>query len=556
MRNARALSTIAILFVAACSGDSHSTSRAHTTTLVMTLPADADILFPPLSTNATSREVASVVFEKLAEIGDSLNVVGDAGYRPSLADSWTWASDSMSIAFHIDPKAHWHDGVPVHANDVVYTFRVNTSKYVGSAAQPLLADIDSVSARDSLTAVFWFHRRSLEQFYTATMQNYILPAHLLEKTADSALKSLPVSRSPVGSGPFKFVRWVSGSVLEATADSTFHRGRPKLDRLIWSIAGNPDAAMLRLYSGEANFNEFLRKQDVEQVGKHAELRAVPYPSMIAYYARFNERARKGRGPNPIFGDRDVRRALTMAIDRRRAVSTVFDSAARVPFGPFTHQLSTYDSSIPSLPYSPDSANAILQRRGWVMGPDGIRHKGAQKLQWSILVPGTSTERPQMCVLLADMFKKVGAQMDIERVDFPTMGARMGSYDFDMSFDGMTVDPTPSGIRQDWSIAAAKANGGSNPGYYLNPAFDAAVDSAIVQPNATVAVDQYRRAYAILAEDAPAIWLYEGRTIAGMSANVHPAHMRADLWFAHLADWTIDDGPAPKGAAVALATGAH
>jgi peptide/nickel transport system substrate-binding protein len=555
MRNARRLPTIAILALAACSGESHSSAKTRPTTLVMTLPADADILFPPLSTNETSRQLCSVVFEKLAEIGDSLNVVGDKGYVPSLASSWTWSPDSMSIAFHIDPKAHWQDGVPVHASDVVYTFHVNTSKDVGSAAGPLLADIDSVTAQDSLTAVFWFHRRSLEQFYSAAMQNYVLPAHLLAKTADSALKTSPFGRNPIGSGPYKFVRWVSGSVLEVAADSTFHRGRPKLDRLIWSVAGNPDAAMLRLYSGEANFTEFLRKQDVVQVAKHPELRAVPYPSMIAYYARFNERARKGRGPNPIFADREVRRALTMAVDRRRAVSTVFDSTTHIVRGPYTHQLSTYDSSIPSIPYAPDSAAAILQRRGWVMGSDGIRHKGAQKLEWSILVPGTSTERQQMCVLLQDMYRKVGAQMNIERIDFPTMGERMASSDFDMSFEGMTADPTPSGIRQDW-VTAASRNGGGNPGYYSNPKFDATVDSAIVQPDAKLAVEQYRRAYAIIAEDAPAIWLYEGSTVAGMSANVHPVHMRADLWFAHLADWTIGDGADSTSASVALAANAR
>ena len=68
--------------------------------------------------------------------------------------------------------------------------------------------------------------------------------------------------------------------------------------------------------------------------------------------------------------------------------------------------------------------------------------------------------------------------------------------------------------------------------------------------------QYRRAYATLIADAPAIWLYEAPTVAGMSTNVHPAPMRADMWFVHLADWTIGDGPAPKSANVALAAGAH
>jgi len=246
----------------------------------------------------------------------------------------------------------------------------------------------------------------------------------------------------------------------------------------------------------------------------------------------------------------------MAIDRRRAVTTVFDSATPVAVGPITSALGTYDASLPRIPFAPDSAAAILERRGWVMGKDGIRHKGSQPLRFSVLVPSTSTQRQQMVVLIQDMLKRVGAQVDIERVDFPTMGAHLQAHDYDASFEGMSLDPTPSGIRQEWSSAAAKGEGTSNTGYYMSATFDAVVDSAVASRDPQAAIAQYRRAYATLIDDAPGIWMYELPSIAGMSVNVHPAPMRADVWFAHLADWTIGEGPAPKGASAALATGAH
>jgi peptide/nickel transport system substrate-binding protein len=547
---------IAILLLAACRGDGGSAPK-HSSTLVMTLPADADVFIPALTTNETSVQVASVLFEKLASVGDSLNVIGDAGFRPGLADSWTWAPDSLSIAFHIDEKARWQDGVPVRAADVIYSFRINTSKEIGASAAPLLAGIDSVTARDSATAVFWFHARTLEQFYNATTQISVLPAHLLQNIPDSSLKTAPFNRNPVGSGPYKFVRWVSGSTIEVDADPNYRRGRPQIDRIIWSIAASADATMLRLVSGEANFTETLRKQDVEQVAKHPELKTLQYPSMLVYFVRLNERARGGKhGPHAIFGDRDVRRALTMALDRRRAVTTVYDSATPVAVGPITSKLGTYDSNLPRIEYAPDSAAAILERDGWVMGKDGVRHKGAIPLQFSILVPSTSTPRQQMVVLMQDMMKRVGARMDIERVDFPTMGARTKAHDYDAAFEGMSLDPTPSGIRQEWSTAAAKGEGTSNTGYYMSSTFDAFVDSAVASRDPQAAIAYYRRAYATIIDDAPGIWMYELPSIAGMSVNVHPAPMRADLWFAHLADWTVGDAAAPKSASVALAAGAH
>src|SRR6185437_12092603 len=187
-------------------------------------------------------------------------------------------------------KAHWHDGVAVRANDVVYSFRVNASKDVGSPVGPLIAIVDSVTARDSLTPVFWFHARSPEQFYNAGSQIRILPAHLLQSIPDSALKTAPFGRQPVGSGPYRFARWVSGSSIELDADTTFHRGRPKVDRLIWSITPSPDAAILRLFSGEANFTEYLRPQDVAQLARHPELKAVHHPALQVFYMLLNERA--------------------------------------------------------------------------------------------------------------------------------------------------------------------------------------------------------------------------------------------------------------------------
>jgi ABC-type transport system substrate-binding protein len=121
---------------------------------------------------------------------------------------------------------------------------------------------------------------------------------------------------------------------------------------------------------------------------------------------------------------------------------------------------------------------------------------------------------------------------------------------------MLLDPTPSGIRQEWSTTAARSGGASNTGYYANAAFDAVIDSAVANMDPRAAIAQYRRAYATLIADAPAIWMYEAPAVAGMSTNVHPAPMRADMWFVHLADWTIGDAPAPKSANIALAAGAH
>jgi peptide/nickel transport system substrate-binding protein len=109
----------AFFLLSACSGDKHVGG-----TIVISSAADADVLFPPLTLTLMGKQVSDQVFDNLADIGPALNTVGDAGFTPRLADRWQWAPDSQSVAFHLKPRARWHDGGPVGAEDVRYTFQL------------------------------------------------------------------------------------------------------------------------------------------------------------------------------------------------------------------------------------------------------------------------------------------------------------------------------------------------------------------------------------------------------------------------------------------------
>jgi ABC-type transport system substrate-binding protein len=118
-RSVFSITLSAIFLLGACSGDKRVGG-----TIVLSSAADADVLFPPLTISVQGKEIVDQVFDNLADIGQSLNTVGDAGFTPRLADRWRWSSDSLSVAFHINPRARWHDGIPVSAEDVRYTFHL------------------------------------------------------------------------------------------------------------------------------------------------------------------------------------------------------------------------------------------------------------------------------------------------------------------------------------------------------------------------------------------------------------------------------------------------
>jgi peptide/nickel transport system substrate-binding protein len=506
-------------------------------TIVVSSAADADILLPPLTLTLQGRQVVDQIFDNLADIGPSLNTVGDAGFTPRLSDRWSWASDSMSVSFHINPRARWHDGAPVSAEDVRYTFQLVKDTSLASPLSSNLDNIDSVSIVDSLTARVWFHQRTPDAFFKAASPVAILPSHLLKKTSPALLRESGFARAPVGSGRFRFAAWERGARIVLQADSTNYRGRPNADRVIWLVSADYQAAALRFLGGGADFLDVVKPELVSQVkAKGADV--VVSPGSLDYgYVAFNLRNANNSGPSPIFGDRETRRALVMAVDRSALVRSVFDTLGLVAHGPATRILATSDTTI-GLPYDPEQAARTLDSLGWRRGADGMRSRDKKPLAFSLMVPSSSAIRMKFAVLLQEQWRKAGAKVRIEALEVNTFGAQMDSRKFESLLNAWHIDPTPSSVREEWASSEIK-RGGYNATSYRSPSFDAVIDSAVREMNPVRSAALYRRSYRILTDDAPAMWLYELRNAQGVSKRIHVPAIRPDAWWANLADWSVE-----------------
>jgi len=528
------------LLLCACVGTESQSGKSTGGTLVIAAGGDPDILVPSLLSNVQAAEIVDLVYDRLANIGDSLNILNDAGFTPRLADHWTWSQDSLSIAFHIDPLAKWHDGTPVRSNDVRFTFQSTIDSTLGSGTKALIATIDSVATPDSATAVFWFHTRTPQQFYDATFQMPIIPEHIWKGVPPSAWRASEQARHPIGSGQFRFVRWIPGAAVELAADTANYRGSPKLSRVIWSIAPDFNTVVTRFLSGETDFFEALRRENLPEVAKHPELRLKQYRGLAYIFAQFNLRdpANHAR-PHPIFGNRELRRALTMATDRANLVRSVYDSLAIPALGPTVRAYPTTDPSLAQIPFDLARARQILDSLGWRdANGDGIRERNGRPLQFSLAVPNTSKARAQLAVLLQEQLRQAGVKVDVEQLDFPVLIERLRKRAFDVAIGQWNTQPSPGSIRGTWGTAGSRASSGSNYSSYENPVFDANVDSALASFNPPARKAYFTKAYETIIQDAPAIWLAEPIPTVGYHSRLQLAPLRSDAWWAHIADWWI------------------
>ncbi len=526
--------------------DRHSTGG----TVIVATASEAENLLPPFATTTQSQAVSEQLFDKLADMGAARNTIGDGAFVPRLAQSWDWSTDSLSIRFHINPRARWHDGHAVRARDVRFAWSVYIDTIVNSTRRgDIVGALDSVTVADSVTAVAWFKRHTPEQFYNLVSTLVPLPEHVLGKVPRDSLQIGDSGRHPVGSGPFRLVRWEPKQRLEIAAVDSFYLGRATLDRVIWSYAPEMSSAVQKLFAGEADFLEALPPASAGDIARYPDIKIVVAPPSDYAYLEFNEFDGASNRPHKIFADRRLRRALTMALDRRSMVRNVFDSLGAFALGPFVSTQWSAGTTLTQIPFDRAGAMRILDSLGWRAEADGMRSRAGQPLAFRLLTPSSSANRAKFAVLIQAQLRDVGARVEVESVDGGAFGARLKARTFDANMGGTHTTPSPSGLRQTWSSAASTSSAVFNAGRYASAAFDAHVDSAIAAVNPTQAKAHYQAAYQLILDDAPAAFLYSPATVAGANKRLIIGPLRADAWWVGLSTWSIaPGGQLPRDAA--------
>jgi peptide/nickel transport system substrate-binding protein len=497
---------------AACAPADRSESATPDTggTVVISAPSEAEVLVPPLVYSTAAKQVMDQIFDALADIPRDLNTLGDAGWTPALAESWTWSPDSLAITFRLNPRARFHDGQPVRASDVRFSVELYKDPRVIAYDASNFENVDSVSVTDSVTATVWYHERSPQQFFHVAYYLRVMPEHLLKDADRSALAQSAFAGNPIGSGPFRFVRWVPRSVIELVADTGNYRGRPRLDRVVWSLQIDATAGISGLNYGFVAFNLRARGND--------------------------------RQPHPLFRSRDLRHALAMALDREAIVRNVLDSTGRVNRGPFPLPLPVADSALPQIPYDPAGARRLLDSLGWRDADgDSVREKNGATLRFGLAVPTSSPPRRRFAVLIQEQLRRVGARVDVEERDPSALGATLGGGRFDAYIHFVQSSPAPSAVADGWTDPAPGMGRVRNPAWYENPRASVIVDSALMERDSARRVALYRRAYRQVAEDVPAIWLYETVPYAAVHRRIRLDLDQADVWWRDLRLWWVPSG---------------
>lgn len=508
--------------------------------IVIVIGAEPNLPVPALSSAKANVDVASLMFLPLTRPGKKLVTTDEQSFEPMLAKSWT-RRDSLTLVFDLDPRARWHDGVPVTSRDVVWSLNRARDSAAPLPYPLLMRDLATVTAEGPKRVVVTFRRAYAEQMYDAVFHAAPLPAHLLDTIPPARLATSSFVAQPVGNGPYRWVKFEPGRQAELAANPDFFLGPPKLDRVIFVIARAAEAQLNLMLDGTADAIEAgLLPRQVTSIVENPSLRILTQPSLSILYLLFNQKAPGDRTkPHPILADGEVRRAIALGIDRHALARAVFGPYASAIDGPMG-SASWVRRVAPKLPNAnPTLARRILAERGWKDADgDGVLDRGGLPLSLRLSYPGSSLARVSVAEPIQAMLRSIGVRIELNRLDGPVYGERRGKGEFDTEIAGTNLDPTPSGLVQSWSCAGI-GPGGTNVGSTCNPRFDEALNRA------TRAVGDansaWKAAIAALQADNPAAFLFSPAQVVVLHRRYRNVSVRADLAWSDLWRWSVDPG---------------
>jgi peptide/nickel transport system substrate-binding protein len=488
-------------------------------------------VLPPLATETVARDIGDLVYDRLADLRPGKSPIDTAAYQPRLASRWE-RLDSVTWRFHLAPKARWADGRPVTAEDVRFSFEAFSDSILDPPARTYLAGRLRVAVEDSATFRVIFSAPSPEQLFDATYHVRVVPEHVWGSIPKEGWGGDTVLAHLVGCGPYRVAEWKRGRFLRLDALQPANGGPVSV---IWRFAADPDAALNLVLGHEADLMELVGPTARDpRPAADSSLRLVSFPSAAYGFLGFKVRNRDGK-PHPVLGDPTTRRGLAMAVDRNALARSVFGPQTVAPPGPMSRLLWIWSDSIRTLPFDTASARAELERAGWRVGKDGVRHRRGEPLAFDILVPSTSSTRRALATALQAMWRAVGARPSITTVDFPVFQQRLQAGKFESYIGAWLDDPSPRGLADQWTRAGWQ---GLNYGHYGNPAFDQLFDRASVEADPAVARRLYREAMDTLNADAPALFLYTPTNTAAVSRRLEGVQINPYSWLSDIPRWRV------------------
>lgn len=485
------------------------------------------------SDNSSNEIQRNMLFMPLIKYNEDIEPI------PWLAERWDTVRatpDSIDLTFHLRRDVNWHDGEPTTAEDVKFTF----DRAVDPAtAFPNISGFDLYRKTAELIDPYTirFRLKPHAEVMDMWFQTAIMPEHILGDVPPGELLTHPFgTQSPVGNGPFRFVRRSTGQEWVFEANPDFPEalgGRPYLDRFVYRYIPEQTTLLTELLTGGIDVYTGVNPSEAQRVEQAPNVRLSESPSRQWNYLAWNTR-------KPMFSDAKVRRALTMAIDRQAIVDALIYGYGQVGRSTVTpaHWSFDPDDDQTLLPYDTAQARQMLAEAGWIdRDNDGVLENAqGQEFRFTVKTNQGNDTRRDMAEIIQAQLAKIGVVAQPQLVEWNTLTKQLQT---ERAFDAV-ISGWVDYFRKDDSDILHSKNLDSPYQYvgFSNPRADQLLDTLAVLNDREAAAPLWREYQRLMVQQMPYTVMYLPERLNGVNERLQGVDMDIRGELPTVAEWWI------------------
>ena len=422
---------------------------------------------------------------------------GGTDVEPALAETWDVAPDGLSVIFHLRKGVTFHDGSPLNAAAVAFSFdrMINKDNPLYQEAQgdyggfPFIDTyvgniVTKVEAAGEMDVKF-----TLKQKYSPLLSNLAIPPASVISMEALKKYGKGINENPVGTGPFKFTEWKKDDHITVDAFDGYWGPKPKLARIIFQPVPEASVRALKIQNGEADVTWVIDPKDVPTLKGQANTDVLEQPGLNVNMAEFNLQL-------PDYQNKSLRQALNYAVNKQELADSLYSGAAVAEQGVLPPTSWAFNPDIKGYPYNPDMAKQLLKDSGYT----------GQKLTiWAYTVPrGYNPQGSKLAEAVQQYWQDIGVDGDIQTEEWTQYRSDRRASKMAFAFGGWQADTgDPENFLGVFFNSVNK--GATNTSFYSVPAVDTLLNQANEETDIAKRKDLFSQAEKQIVDDAP--WLF-------------------------------------------------
>ena len=545
-----------LLGASACRQNSAETRRDR---VVTAISADFDSLNPLLIQFSMSREVCKLLYPSLVKQAYNERQ-GGVTFLPNTARKWEFSEDGQKATFHLRNDALWEDGKKVTSYDFKFSYSLYKNPKIASSRQHYLNDLlllpdgtadiqRAVETPDDSTLVLHFNKPMATEIVLDHFNDLMpVPRHVFKSFSPDEIRTRAAEIPVVSAGPFKIKKWIRQQSLELVANPTSTLPHPAIvSNMIFLVVPEYTTRLAMLKSGQIDAMLSaggINPKDLKELTRSSPSVVIKpvknrYFDSIVWLNIDGDAYRSSHQikPHSLFGDRMVRRALTLAIDRQSIIDGFMGpehaTIVNTSLSPAYRELA--DPSLDPYDFDPKKASALLRDAGWHPGPDGILQKSGKKFSFELAAPVGNPRRNYAATIIQQNLRNIGIDCRLKFDEGLVFNKNQNEFRYDAALSGMAAETLPFQLLI-WGSNFAERP--FNSAAFQHQELDtiiAGLSSPLSREGSLALWKQYQK---ILHDEQPRTFLYYYDELEGFSNRIQNADVNMISTLYNVYDWGL------------------